>query len=72
MSIHEIEARALRLPRHERAELARMLLASLDEADEVAEAWAEEAQRRYKALRSGEVEAEPAADVFSKARAALR
>ena len=72
MSAHEIEASALRLPREERAALARHLIASLDEADEMERAWADESARRYEALRSGEVEPVPAADVFADVRAALR
>lgn len=43
MSTHEIQARALQMPLHERARLAQLLLASLDEEDEIEWAWAEEA-----------------------------
>ena len=46
---------ALELPQHERAELAARLLASLDDDDEeVEEAWAQEIERRCRALDSGE------------------
>ncbi len=60
MSTQELEAQALRLARHERARLAQKLIASLDEEDEIEQAWAEEAERRYEELRDGNVEALPA------------
>ena len=72
MSIHEVEAEALKLPSHERARLAEVLIASLDEEDEVSRAWAEEAERRYEELRSGGVTAVPADEVFARIRARPR
>ncbi len=72
MSTLEIEARALSLPLHERARLAQALLASLDEADEIEQAWAEEAARRLEELRSGAVQAIPAEEVFAELRARSR
>lgn len=72
MSAHEIEARALRLPRHERALLAQQLIASLDEEDEVEKAWTDAARRRDDELRSGQTTAIPADQVFSEARATSR
>ena len=68
MSTQELEALALRLSRHERAHLAQKLIASLDEDDEIEQAWTEEAERRYEALRSGKVEAVPAEHVFDEGR----
>ena len=68
MSIQEIESQALLLPSSERALLAQHLIASLDEDDEIEQAWAEEVERRWDALASGEVEAIPAADVLAEAR----
>ena len=50
MSTQELEAQVLRLARHERARLAQKLIASLDEDDEIEQAWAEEAERRYEEL----------------------
>jgi putative addiction module component (TIGR02574 family) len=72
MSAHEIEALALQLPREQRAALAQHLIASLEEADDVEQAWADEAARRYEALRSGETTGITATDVFADARTALR
>ena len=43
MSVQELEAEVLKLPSHERARLAEVLIASLEEEDEIARAWAEEA-----------------------------
>ena len=68
MSTHEIEAEALRLPREQRAALAQHLIASLDEADEVDQAWADEAARRGARLQSGEDAPVPASAVFHAAR----
>lgn len=71
MSVNEIEAEVLKLPSHERARLAEVLIASLDEEDQIARAWAEEAERRYEELRSGDVEAIRAEDVFARVRSRL-
>lgn len=68
MTVYDVEAEALKLPSHERARLAEVLIASLDEEDEVAEAWADEAERRYEELRSGKVQGIPADEVFAKIR----
>lgn len=69
-----LEAELLRLPTRERARLAELLLASLDEGAEpgVDEAWAEEAERRLAALRSGTVAGLPAAEVHARVEARLR
>jgi len=72
VTVHDVEAEALKLPSHERARLAEVLIASLDEEDEVAEAWADEAERRYEELRSGKVQGIPADEVFAKIRARRR
>jgi putative addiction module component (TIGR02574 family) len=52
----ELLSRALRLPDHDRAELARRLLESLDgdRSDDVNEAWLTEIERRCAAVDSGE------------------
>ncbi|MBA4158479.1 MAG: addiction module protein [Gemmatimonadetes bacterium] len=72
MSVQEIEAEALRLPSHERARLAEVLIASLDAEDEITQAWADEAERRYEELRTGAVEAVSAEEVFARIRSRLR
>lgn len=72
MSVQELEAEVLRLPSHERARLAEVLIASLDEEDEISRAWADEAERRYEELRSGAVKSIPAEEVFARVRSRLR
>lgn len=73
-AVKVLEAKALKLTGKDRAELARILLLSLDEADDQdAElAWAEEADRRYRELRSGAVSAIPSGRVMQEARARLK
>jgi putative addiction module component (TIGR02574 family) len=69
-----IEALLLRLPAQDRARIADLLLASLDEeADsDVDAAWAEEAERRLAELRAGTVAAIPSEDVHARIQDALR
>ena len=40
--------------------------------EDVEKAWLEEAERRYKELKEGEVELIPAEEVFTRARAQLK
>jgi putative addiction module component (TIGR02574 family) len=70
----EIESRALRLPRRERARLAQRLISSLDQEvnPDVDKLWLREAQRRLRELRSGRVAGIPADKVVRKARSTLR
>lgn len=72
--IKNVETEALSLPEKDRADLARVLLLSLGDADEpdVEAAWAEEAERRYEGLESGAVEAIPSERVFEEARSRLK
>ena len=57
MSTDELLARALRLPRPERARVAEELLSSLEEAEEdVAAAWADELERRSREIADGRVQ----------------
>lgn len=57
MTPRDLHAAALALPREERAELAKELLESLDEAtDEVDAAWAREIGRRAQEVADGTVE----------------
>ena len=70
----ELESKALKLPRKERARLAERLISSLDpdsdaDADKL---WLEEAERRLDELESGRTRGIPAAEVFEKARSTLR
>lgn len=70
----ELESKALKLSRRERARLAQRLISSLDqEVDaDAAKLWLEEAERRLGELKSGEVAGIPAEKVMKKARSTLR
>jgi putative addiction module component (TIGR02574 family) len=70
----ELESKALRLPRRERARLAQRLISSLDaEPDaDVDNLWLQEAERRLDELKSGKVAGIPAQKVIRKARSTLR
>jgi putative addiction module component (TIGR02574 family) len=70
----ECEAHALRLPPTDRAMLAEHLIASLDDlSDEQNEQlWLEEADRRYREYKSGNITARSAGDVLIDARAAIK
>jgi putative addiction module component (TIGR02574 family) len=71
ISAEQLEAEALQLPAPQRARLAERLIASLDEEADHEQAWAEEVQRRLAELQDGQVQAIPAADVLTNARARL-
>ncbi len=70
----ELESKALRLPRRERARLAQRLISSLDsEVDpDVEKLWLQEAERRLDELKSGKVAGIAAQKVIRKARSTLR
>jgi len=72
--VRELEAKALKLPRKERARLAQRLISSLDQKvdADVEKLWLEEAERRLGELKSGKVVAIPAEKVIRKARSTLR
>ena len=70
-SFETLEAEALKLTTAERAKLAEHLIASLDENDEVEQAWATEIERRIAEIEAGTVQLIPAAEAIASARAAL-
>jgi Putative addiction module component len=70
--LERIEAELLALPHDIRAQLAELLLSSLEDEDEIAEAWDEEADRRYQELLAGEVEEIPADQALAQLRAQFR
>lgn len=72
MSVHEIEAEALLLSSQERAHLAQVLIASLDEDLALDQAWIAEAERRYEEIRSGQVQTMPAEQVMAEIDELLR
>lgn len=67
----ELEAVVMSLPRDERAELARRLIASLDDDQEIASAWEAEVRSRLRAYRAGEAQTVSADEVFADARERL-
>lgn len=73
-SVRDLEEAALKLPEKSRAELARVLLLSLDSFDEDSNeaVWAEEAERRYAEIKAGLVETFPSDQVFQEARSRLK
>jgi putative addiction module component (TIGR02574 family) len=72
--VRELESKALRLPRRERARLAQRLISSLDpEVDaDVEKLWLQEAERRLDELKSGKIAGIPAQKVIRKVRSMLR
>jgi putative addiction module component (TIGR02574 family) len=70
MRVEEIAAFALELPSEARALLADRLVESLDPAEEgyVPSLWADEANRRLKELRSGQVSGIPGEEAMTRLR----
>ncbi len=71
MTVEQIEAEALKLPRSVRAHLTERLLSSLDEDSEIEQAWEAEAERRYQQYLAGEMDTVSAADGLAEIRAEL-
>ena len=72
--LDDLERQARALTPREKATLARILIEELDPSldSEVEELWITEAQRRYEAFLSGELEALPGDDVMARARSRLQ
>jgi putative addiction module component (TIGR02574 family) len=68
MTTAALEAEILKLPRSVRARLAERLISSLDENDEIEQAWADEADRRYAAFEKGDSKMLPLEDVMAAIR----
>lgn len=69
MTFEELIAEAVSLPFDMRAQMADVLLRSLNSADaEVEEAWAVEAERRLQEVRSGKVKTIPGDEVEARIR----
>ena len=66
--LRALEAAARLLPRAEREELVKSLLASLDEDPDVESAWAEEIERRVAMFAAGRYDEYDAAQVLMEAR----
>lgn len=72
MTSEQLEAEALKLPRHIRARLAEVLISSLDEDSEIEQAWEDEAEARYQRYRAGAEGTISVADALSELRSDLR
>lgn len=76
MTLEQIEAAVLALPKEAQATLLARLLGHLGETElidaDVAETWAKEAERRDRAMDDSEETGIPAAEVFRKIRASLQ
>ena len=72
-TIEDIENEIRSLSADDRMHLLRDLIADLDGSidDDVEKAWLEEAERRYKEVKEGNVELIPAEEVFARAKAGL-
>ena len=66
-AVHELYEKASELPPQDRAELAGLLLESIEPADEgVEEAWAAEIERRMADFRDGKVKTIPWSEVRAR------
>ena len=72
-TIEDIENEIRSLSVDDRMHLLRDLIADLDGGmdKDVEKAWLEEAERRYKEVKEGNVELIPAEEVFARAKAGL-
>ena len=73
-NLKEFESRALELPLKARARLAEYLIASLDVLDnaENERLWVEEAERRYREYKKGNIPSRLARNVFRGARSRIK
>lgn len=71
MSVDQLEAEILKLPREVRARLAERLLSSLDDDSEIEEAWIAEAERRYQSYLEGDEEVVSVGAVLARLREEL-
>lgn len=70
-ALKDLEAEALKLPPHERSELAEFLITSLhgqaeDTPEAIAKAWDEEIARRVADMEAGRTQWIPAEEVFKE------
>ncbi|HEV7797491.1 MAG TPA: addiction module protein [Pyrinomonadaceae bacterium] len=72
--LEDLERQTRALSLREKAMLARILIEELDPARDptVEQVWIAEAQRKYEAFLSGELEALPGDEVMAKARSRLQ
>ena len=74
ITLEEFEKQARQLSLQEKASLIENLISSLDDVDEAEceRLWIEEAKRRYKEYKAGNISSSPANDAFRNTRAKLR
>ena len=74
MTLKSIQTAAMRLPAQERSRLAAALLSSLesDDPSELETMWIEEADRRYRAYRTGRDKSIPAKEAIASVRESLK
>ena len=72
IELEMLEAEALKLTSGERAAVAQLLLAGLDEDTEIEEAWAAEVERRIAEVESGAVQVIPISEALAQVRASLK
>jgi putative addiction module component (TIGR02574 family) len=77
MTTKQVEAAALKLPKRDRARLARKLLDTIplkpgDEDPDILAAWIAEAERRIDEFEAGRMPVIPADEVFKRLRASTR
>lgn len=72
MREEDVETLAMELGKASRARLAKKLLVSVDEEDEIESAWAEEVERRVREIDAGEVELIPGDQVMDEIRSLLK
>lgn len=67
-----LEAEVLKLPLDERATLAQLLLASLDEDNEIDDAWDIETQKRIADIENGTVQVVEISDALAQVHTSLK
>jgi len=74
MVTKQLQKQVLQLSPGDRAELVRLLLASLEGTcgEDFADAWIDEAEKRLAAYDNGRVPAKPAAEALRQARSKIR
>lgn len=70
--LEKLTTEAMKLPAGERASLAQLLLASLEDETDIDRAWSEEIDRRIADLDAGIEQAIPMADALAQIRAKLK
>jgi putative addiction module component (TIGR02574 family) len=71
-TVNDILNEALQLPERERADLADMLFASVEDRASVEEAWLQEAERRLEEIDRGEVKMVPWEEVQAHLKSARK